>query len=827
MKKHLTLFLIFWAFCAVLSADDSLSVNEFFDYQRDCVQEKLHLTLDRPYYEAGDTVWFRGTLVSADNLSYMLKTNYIVVELHDRDGQLVTRRKVARAGLCFHHCLPLGEDLPSGDYILSAYTSWMRNFDSDLFFSRRLHITNRFDNAASADATTSPKAFDFSVQFFPEGGQFLANVPDTQRIAFAAVGRDGYPVEVDGELLSDADAPLSDVRSLHDGMGAFAYAIGQRPSKVRFTLRDYADANGMQLTRTFDLPDGVADTLAVSLQVVGNQVKILGARHDSLRLIMHGGARLVSQSRVAAGQIVPLDMTTLRMGINHLVLADENGIGLSRRLLFRCDSLPSANPIAKISDTIENRSLVTMKLHLEDVAGHAAWGDFAVSITDGGFVSADAFRHDGDIVSNLLLTSDLKGYIHQPGWYFADGRVRREEIDLLMLTHGWCRFATDSMGYVPKAKVFEHPLEQNEWLSGEVYHLKKKELGKNMPITVYDPTGVSLGMGKIDSLGRFFIGYLHYPDEAPLEIRVLSKTSKPYYKFDEPTFPDFSVRWPMSAQRRTWRSVADSASSDINLLHGEQVKMLDKVEVKAQRRDTADYTGGKLLFRGSNNASELAKKYDLNVQNTAYDVVVRCIRDEWWKNWDFDPSYDYTDRKHALGARISVLENGRNALWRPSMKADEVLLRIPSDKVDSISVVVSTGKIRLLPSRRGIFGTEKMYEPDYWRTMREIRIFLRPGFEFSDKIPDCRRRTYQTFGYTMPVEFYHPIYETEFQRKNPEPDFRKTLQWLPSVQTDRDGNVEIRYYESDHTSSPRHLVIEGVTFTGRPVHLESTIETTK
>ncbi|MCR5362272.1 MAG: hypothetical protein K6E73_09695 [Bacteroidales bacterium] len=280
MKKHLTISLIFWAFCAVLSADDSLFVTRFFDYQRDCVQEKLHLTLDRPYYESGDTVWFRGTLVSADNLSYMLKTNYIVVELHDRDGQLVSRRKVARSGLCFHHCLPLGEDLPSGDYILSAYTSWMRNFDSDFFFSRRLHVTNRFDDVVSADATASPKAFDFSVQFFPEGGQVLSNVPDTQRIAFAAVGSDGYPVEVDGTLLSDADAPLSDVRSLHDGMGAFSYAIGQRPSKVRFTLRDYADANGMPLTRTFVLPDGVADTLAVSLQVVENQVKILGARRD-------------------------------------------------------------------------------------------------------------------------------------------------------------------------------------------------------------------------------------------------------------------------------------------------------------------------------------------------------------------------------------------------------------------------------------------------------------------------------------------------------------------------------------------------------------------
>lgn len=807
MKHSLSTLLLAVSIFGVVLADDSLSVTRFFDYQRDCVQEKLHLTLDRLYYEAGDTAWFRGTLVSADNLSYMLKTNYITVELHDRDGQLITRRKVTRSGLCFHHCLPLGEDLPSGDYILSAYTSWMRNFDSDFFFSRRLRVTNRFDDVASADAKTSPKAFDFSVQFFPEGGQILVNVPDTQRIAFAAMGSDGYPVEVDGQLLSDADAPLADVRSLHDGMGAFAYAIGQRPGKVRFTLRDYADANGMPLSRTFDLPDGVADTSAVALQVVGNQVRILGARHDSLRLIVHGGARLVSQSRVVAGQTVPLDMATLRMGINHLVLADENGIGLSRRLLFRCDSLSSANPIAKISDTIENRSLVTMKLHLEDVAGHSAWGDFAVSITDGGFVSAEAFRHDGDIVSNLLLTSDLKGYIHQPGWYFADGRVRREELDLVMLTHGWCRFATDDIGHEPALREFPHPLEQNEWLSGEVYNLKKSDLGKNLPISVYDSTGMSLGMGKIDSLGKFFIGDLHYPDEAPLEIRVLSKTSKPYYKFDEPTFPDFSVRWPMSVQRRPWRSVADSASSDINLLHGERVRMLDKVEVKAQRRDTSDYTGGKILFQGSLNASSLAKEIDLNVHNTALDLIRQMREDVWWEH--FPP-----DKK----VRYIVRRSDKKNIWSSrSFRIEEILARIPSDKVDSISCSVSSGKLRM------ILNEKTMMQSSPAEIQRVIRVYLRSGYEFENVLPDRRRRTYQTFGYTMPVEFYHPIYETEEQRSAPEPDFRKTLQWLPSVQTDRDGNVEIRYYESDHTSAPRHLVIEGVTFTGRPVHLEQVI----
>ena len=126
-----------------------------------------------------------------------------------------------------------------------------------------------------------------------------------------------------------------------------------------------------------------------------------------------------------------------------------------------------------------------------------------------------------------------------------------------------------------------------------------------------------------------------------------------------------------------------------------------------------------------------------------------------------------------------------------------------------------------------ILNEKTMMQSSPAEIQRVIRVYLRSGYEFENVLPDRRRRTYQTFGYTLPVEFYHPVYETESKRNTPEPDFRKTLQWLPSVQTDRDGNVEIRYYESDHTSSSRYLLIEGVTFTGRPVHLESTIETTK
>lgn len=139
-----------------------------------------------------------------------------------------------------------------------------------------------------------------------------------------------------------------------------------------------------------------------------------------------------------------------------------------------------------------------------------------------------------------------------------------------------------------------------------------------------------------------------------------------------------------------------------------------------------------------------------------------------------------------------------------SWSMDDVLLRIPSDKVERVEGRSTTGRLSLSKPK----------------TEQYIDIFLREGYEFEYKAIDRRRRTYQTFGYTLPVDFYHPSYEKEEERLDPLPDFRKTLYWNPSVQTDKQGNATIRYYESDHPATPRRLVIEGVTFPGKAVHIE-------
>ncbi|MEJ0104628.1 MAG: hypothetical protein WDO19_19595 [Bacteroidota bacterium] len=73
----------------------------------------------------------------------------------------------------------------------------------------------------------------------------------------------------------------------------------------------------------------------------------------------------------------------------------------------------------------------------------------SISVTDEG-IDADS---SNNIISHLLLTSELKGQVYNPAYYFSnDEDSTRRHLDLVMLTHGWRRFKWNDVvqGKFPK-----------------------------------------------------------------------------------------------------------------------------------------------------------------------------------------------------------------------------------------------------------------------------------------------------------------------------------------------------------------------------------------
>lgn len=791
------------------------SIDYFFKYHQATVPEKLYLTLDRPYYEAGDTIWFRGSLVAADNNSYLLKSNYMYVELLNRSNQMVMRRKVAREGLCFQHCLPLAAELRSGEYVLRAYTSWMRNFDPSFFFNRKLTVYNRY-----ADTEETPKAAaDYEVSFFPEGGALLSGV--RQRVAYKAVGNDGLPVSVCGKVfMKGRTEPLAvfDGGQGHDGMGAFFLPETRAGDSLWFEV---IPEDGVLSTKCYPLPQPQS---GVALQVIRQEEgrltgKVLASpdrqESDSLSLLLHSGSRLVLRRNVAAGEIFEVDLGRCRDGISHLVLATRDGVGLSRRLLFhRQVAHETVGNLTASWNPDHARGKVTLDLHLQDAGGRPLRGDYSISVLDVGYVNTawDGLRDH--LLSNLLLTSDLLGYIHDPAWYFiADTAVdrRREGLDLLMMTHGWCRFETERLAGDP-GHEFSWPLEEKEWLSGKVANLRRKDAGA--AISVVDTAGNSFGSGRIDEEGNFFVGNLHYPNEAVLNIRVLAKGANPQFFFDRYVSPDVSEKEPFDLSFTSY--ISEKAKDELLIgRDGMRTRVLAGVEVVDQRKSRAKQFEGVATERW-HDADYIATNYDLYQYDVALDLVNQMIENEW--SLYLDPIDEFGDFHEANGTLnvSNTVTNGWGKLgifvigdvvYNNTDAAVGILQRTRSEDVERIEIIDKSMNL-LAP----------------FADKSALVIVLKPGSRMVEGLEDRRRVTHRPFGYTLPEYFYHPVYETERQRRLAfEPDLRKTVYWEPSFQTDKSGHARIVFYNSDHTA-PRKITVEGVSFNGLPVRWETIIK---
>ena len=133
-------------------------IVDFLQAERARHQEKLWLHLDKPYYGAGDKIWFKAYLVDATEHRTDTLSNFIYVDIVDRKGKTVLAKKIKRDSCGFANNFEIPHVFPAGDYTLRAYTGWMTNFDPAFFFQRNIRIGNSLSGHVNAAVTyTDPK----------------------------------------------------------------------------------------------------------------------------------------------------------------------------------------------------------------------------------------------------------------------------------------------------------------------------------------------------------------------------------------------------------------------------------------------------------------------------------------------------------------------------------------------------------------------------------------------------------------------------------------------------------------------------------------------
>ena len=154
MRYFIFLICFFASFSSIINAQSSMSdslVTSFFNQLLIFPQEKIYLHTDKPYYISGERIWFRAHVADAATHIPATASRYVYVELINPLDTVVTRIKILQADRAYHGCLLIPEDAPEGDYVIRAYTAYMRNLDEGYFCTKTIHIGDPQARTVQAD----------------------------------------------------------------------------------------------------------------------------------------------------------------------------------------------------------------------------------------------------------------------------------------------------------------------------------------------------------------------------------------------------------------------------------------------------------------------------------------------------------------------------------------------------------------------------------------------------------------------------------------------------------------------------------------------------
>ena len=480
-------------------------------------QEKIHLHTDRTMYVPGEKIWFKAYVVDAYSHQSPTYSQYAYIELIDASDSLVHRVMVRRDdnGL-FHGTLLLSKLIPEGDYTLRAYTRYMENQGDDYFFNKPIRIGNL--TAAKTKQAVRKPGSNYDVSFYPEGGYLTEGAHC--RVAIKALNQQGASENITGEIVDKEGNVISEVTTVFAGMGSFGFIPEQGATYYLLCKNSSGQENRFKLP-----PAKKTYTIGVNSRNNRHFIQLLkspGMPEETLYLLVHcKGEVQYFDAWNHNNEYVLLPNDLLPSGVIQIVLFDAQMNPVSERLIFNKNEDRPKLVFSADKPFYQNRERVISEIFMADNEGNPLTGHVSVAVTDDKDIAIDTLH---TIVSSLLLSSELRGYIESPGYYLQDHPRAEFALDLLMMTHGWRRYEV-SQAIKGNYTIPKTGFEVSKEISGSVRSLLLGRLVANGEVILISNDG-SFGQTMTDSVGMFSF-FLHHPDSARLFVQAKTQKGKP------------------------------------------------------------------------------------------------------------------------------------------------------------------------------------------------------------------------------------------------------------------------------------------------------------
>ena len=724
------------------------------------------------------------------------KTGKINAEIvyKDQDGHPYSNKKVNWKALNDDGTISKGKGETNEDGVLTI------NFTSDK--PAELNASSISTDLEVYDKKIVTKAFPIQltppgtdVQFFAEGGYLINGI--RSRVAFKTLKPDGLGIEAKGTIIDNTGTVVADFTSQHLGMGVFALTPENgKTYKANITFADGSKSS-------FDLPNVRAEGInlsvnnnnldSLSLKITSNdgffqknQNKIFYVMAQSNGVVCYAAQTILKNSIYSA----TIPKSKFPTGILQVTLFSSKGSPLSERIVFIQNhdqlNLSMKTDLSTYSRRQKTRMLVSAKNKTLP-----AEGNFSVAVINESIVPSD----DDDtptILSHLLLTSDLRGYIEKPNYYFNHNDDKStSDLDVLMLTQGYRRFSYKNIlaDKNPPMAFFPEPGIE---ISGTLRNNTGLPISKgNIRLFIPDKAYSTQTITDANGLFRFSNVIISDTSKVKITARDNPNSNSLMLTIDPlvgpPSTQYVNLTGGISNIDSTLRPYLQNSKKQFN-----GPRSLQGVEIKAKstvkKPDHSDYGSltGLSMIADHTIAGETFKGC-----NFFTDCLVGS-----GLGLTFDQGNFYITRDYSSGKRIPV------AYYVNGMSVDyNYLQNVDPNMVESVEIFNNDGlsSINRTTGTNGVLVVNTKKIPKGEKISKDQLLAMLPKNNEAEFIPG---------GYNTTRVFYSPKYDNPANTSSGT-DFRSTIFWNPTLITDKAGNASFEFFNSDGTGTYK-AVIEGI-----------------
>ncbi|MBY0244825.1 MAG: TonB-dependent receptor plug domain-containing protein [Sphingobacteriaceae bacterium] len=628
------------------------------------------------------------------------------------------------------------------------------------------------------------------VQFFAEGGNFIQGLPN--RLGIKAINSNGLGENIQGVILDDEGQEVTNFNTTYLGMGSLY--LTPEAGKSYFAKITFADKSEQKVSLPKVQSNGCIltinnlDSLNLKLKVLltpsilnTGELKIIGQNND----LVYFNAKINTAKQINVINIPKKDLPT---GIVQFTLFSTDNLPISERLVFIENTADEINfEIENLKNTYKKREAVDISISTK-IDSKPILGSYSVSVTNSNIINPDP-ESETNILTSLLLTSNLVGYIEKPNHYFLNPNINtRTELDNLMLTQGWRKlFWKNIIDNVEPNTTYQPEVDSR--ITGTITKGNKPVV--NGKITLMSNTG---GMFLIDTLsnekGKFIFDKLMFGDSTKFIIQARTAKSKKDVQIDLDTIARqdvtknsnvgdivVNINQQMAPYLQKSDTYFDNQTKQ-GLL--QRTILLDEVKLVAKRKDITKNSSN---LGGAGNADDIIDGEKMSIANSVASFLQGRIAGVTIRQ-----GLAYSSRTQSISSipPMGIIMDGMQ------MGEGFTLDDINPQDVEAVEVLKSGSRtalygsygaagIILFTTKRGTSGSYNRYTPGLI--------------------------TYYPKGISAVRNFYSPKYDVNID--NQKADLRSTVYWEPQFVSDSLGKAKLNYFNTDQTGLHR-VVIEGI-----------------